>query len=170
MKLMVKGILWFGLYLLLILFPLIVGWLRHSPGVEGRSFSLQFSAACGYVAFSVMAFEFALIARVEFVSAAVGQDSLLKFHRQMGIVAALLLALHVIFVFRNGYPFEWLYPIYDGIVQWGTLAMYAVVLLIILSLGRRRFGISYSTWQVRYPPRSGWLDELDRLKGGWPLV
>jgi len=24
--------------------------------------------------------------------------------------------------------------------------------------------------QVRYPPRSGWLDELDRLKGGWSWV
>jgi hypothetical protein len=98
-----EGILWFGLYLLLILFPFIVQWLRHSPGVEGRAFSLQFSAACGYVAFSVMAFEFALISRVGFVSAAFGQDSLLKFHRQMGLVAALLVALHVIFILGNGY-------------------------------------------------------------------
>ena len=24
--------------------------------------------------------------------------------------------------------------------------------------------------RVRYPPRSGWLDELDRLKGGWSWV
>jgi hypothetical protein len=22
---------------------------------------------------------------------------------------------------------------------------------------------------VRHPPRSGWLDELGRLKGGWPI-
>ena len=22
-------------------------------------------------------------------------------------------------------------------------------------------------WTVRHPPRSGWLDELGRLKGGW---
>jgi len=150
MKLMMKGILWFGFYLLLILFPLIVGWLWHSPGVEGRAFSLQFSAACGYVAFSIMAFELALIAKVAFVSAAFGQDSLLKFHRQMGLVAALLVVLHVIFVLRNGYPFEWLYPVYDGVVQWGSLTMYAVVLLIALSLGRRRLGIPYGIWQMTH--------------------
>lgn len=150
MKLMAKGILWFGLYLLLILFPLIVGWLWHSPDVEGRAFSLQFSAACGYVAFSVMAFELALIAKVAFISAAFGQDTLLKFHRQMGLVAALLVALHVIFVFRNDYPLEWLYPIYDGIIQWGSLTMYTVVLLIVLSLGRRRLGISYGVWQMTH--------------------
>ena len=150
MKQMVKGTLWFGVYLLLILFPLIVGWLRHSSGVEGRAFSLQFSAACGYVAFSVMAFEFALVARVGFVSAAYGQDSLLKFQRQMGLVAALLVALHVIFIFRNGYPLEWLYPIYDGMIQWGSLTMYAVVLLIVLSLGRRRLKISYNGWQMTH--------------------
>ena len=23
---------------------------------------------------------------------------------------------------------------------------------------------------VRHPPQSGWLDELGRLKGGWPMV
>src|SRR5262249_26030119 len=23
--------------------------------------------------------------------------------------------------------------------------------------------------EVRHPPQSGWLDELDRLKGGWPV-
>ena len=49
MKLLGKGILWFGLYLLVILLPLIVSWLRHPAEVEGRAFSLLFSAACGYV-------------------------------------------------------------------------------------------------------------------------
>ena len=26
---------------------------------------------------------------------------------------------------------------------------------------------THSAWSVRHPPRSGWLDELGRLKGGW---
>jgi hypothetical protein len=37
----------------------------------------------------------------------------------------------------------------------------------------RRFAIirrpTRSALEVRHPPRSGWLDELDRLKGGWLL-
>jgi predicted ferric reductase len=149
-KLIARGILWFGLYLFLILFPLIVGWLRHPPAAEGRAFSLQFATACGYVAFSIMAFEFALIARLAMVSSAFGQDALLQFHRQMGMVAALLVALHVVFVFKNGYPLSWLNPIADDTVQWGTLAAYCVVLIIALSIGRKRLGISYGWWQIMH--------------------
>jgi hypothetical protein len=65
-----RELLWFGAYLLLILFPLIVGSLKHPPEVEGRAFSLQFSTACGYVALTVMAFEFMLISRIGFTAAA----------------------------------------------------------------------------------------------------
>jgi predicted ferric reductase len=149
-KLAARAILWFGFYLLLVLFPLVIAWLRHPPEVDGRAFSMQFSAACGYVAFGVMAFEFALIARLAFVSSAFGQDVLLQFHRQMGMVAALLVALHVVFVFKNGYPLTWLFPIADGIIQWGTLALYTVVVLIALSLGRKKFKISYGWWQTTH--------------------
>jgi predicted ferric reductase len=145
-----KELVWFGLYLLLILFPLIAGWLKHPPEVEGRAFSLQFSTACGYVALSVMAFEFALISRVGFTAAVFGQDALLKFHRQIGIAAALLVLLHVLFVFRNGYPVAWLKPISDGSIQWGACALYALILLIVLSLGRKRLGLSYGWWQVSH--------------------
>jgi Ferric reductase like transmembrane component len=125
--LVVRGLFWFGFYLVLILFPLLVGWLRHPPEVEGRAFSLQFSVACGYVGLSVMAFEFVLISRVRVVSSAFGQDVLLKFHRQMGVVAAVLIAAHAVMIFRNGYPVSWLNPIGDGIVKWGVLAAYALI-------------------------------------------
>jgi predicted ferric reductase len=145
-----RGVLWFGFYLVLILFPLIVGWLRHPPEVEGRAFSLLFSTACGYVAFGIMAFEFALIARLAIVSSAFGQDALLQFHRQMGMMAAVFLGLHIAFVFRNGYPVDLLIPVSEGVVQWGAVAAYAVVLLIAASIGRKRLGIPYGWWQITH--------------------
>jgi predicted ferric reductase len=150
MKMMARGILWFGFYLLMILFPLIVGWLRHPPEVEGRGFLLQFAAACGYVALSVMAFEFALISRVGFFALAFGQDTLLQFHRQMGMVAAVLIVMHAILTIANGYPVTWLLPYSDGSLQWGAMAAYALILLIVLSLGRKRLGIAYEWWQVTH--------------------
>jgi predicted ferric reductase len=150
-SLVIKELLWFGSYLLLILFPLIVGWLKHPPEVQGRAFSLHFSTACGYVALSVMAFEFALISRVGFTAAAFGQDALLKFHRLMGLVATALVVLHAVFVFRNGYPVTWLTnPFSDGVIKWGTLAFYALILLIVLSLARKRLGLSYGWWQITH--------------------
>lgn len=150
MRMILRGAAWLACYLLLILFPLIVGWLWHSPGVEGRPFSLQFSTACGYVALTVMAFEFSLISRVGFAAAVFGQDALLQFHRQMGFVAAALILMHVVFVLRNGYPLTWLIPFSEGSVHWGTLAAYSLVLLILLSLIRKRLGISYGWWQVTH--------------------
>jgi predicted ferric reductase len=150
MKVMARVSLFLFAYLVVILFPLLLGWLRHSPAAEGRAFSLQLAAACGYVGLSVMAFEFALISRIGFFASVLGPDSLLKFHRQMGMVAAVLVALHVVFVFRNGYPMTWLNPFADGDIQWGTLAAYAVVLLIVISLARKRLGISYPWWQMTH--------------------
>jgi predicted ferric reductase len=147
---MARGIFWFGVYLLMILFPLIVGWLRHSPDVEGRAFSLQFAAAVGYVGLSVMAFEFALISRIGIAASAFGQDALLQFHRKMGLVAVALIVMHVFFIFRNGYPTSWLNPYSDGIVQWGTLAAYSLVLLIILSVFRKQLGLPYGWWQLTH--------------------
>jgi predicted ferric reductase len=99
-----RELLWFGSYLLLILFPLIVGWLKHPPEVEGRAFSLQFSTTCGYVAVSVMAFEFSLISRVGLMASAFGQDALLKFHRLMGLAATVLVLLHVVSYSRTATP------------------------------------------------------------------
>jgi predicted ferric reductase len=97
-----------------------------------------------------MAFEFALISRIGVVSSAFGQDTLLQFHRQMGVVAAALIVLHAVFVFRNGYPLEWLNPFSDGMIKWGVLAAYALAFLIVLSLARKRLGISYSWWQTMH--------------------
>jgi predicted ferric reductase len=150
MKLLSRGFFWFGCYLLVILFPLIGGWLRHPAEVEGRPFWLLFSSACGYVALSTMAFEFVLISRVGMFASAFGQDVLLKFHRQMGVVAVVLIALHVIFVFRNGYPVAWLNPLADGTVQWGTLAAYCLALLIVLSVCRKSLKLSYGLWQFTH--------------------
>src|SRR5689334_7882874 len=68
----------------------------------------------------------------------------------MGMIAALLVGLHVVFVFKNGYPLTWLYPIADGIIQWGTLAAYCVILLIVLSLWRKKLRIPYGWWQATH--------------------
>jgi predicted ferric reductase len=71
MELIIRGALWFGFYLFLVLFPLVIGAVFHPAG--GRSFSLELGVACGYVGLAIMAFEFALISRVKSVSGAFGR-------------------------------------------------------------------------------------------------
>jgi hypothetical protein len=36
-------------------------------------------------------------------------------------------------------------------------------------LDLQTYDFGYDDTGVRHPPRSGWLDELGRLKGGWPI-
>jgi predicted ferric reductase len=147
-----RAILWFGVYLILIVFPLIVG--ANWPGeAASRPFWLQFGVACGFVAFSIMAFEFALISKVQSVASAFGQDVLLQFHRQMGMVASVLILVHAVLMFLSGYPLAWLNPL-DATniwaMRWGVLAALAILILMIVSLGRRRLRFSYDSWQLTH--------------------
>jgi hypothetical protein len=45
-----------------------------------------------------------------------------------------------------------------------SAVLWTVVLVAIVIVGRL-----LSMNRVRHPPRSGWLDELGRLKGGWAM-
>lgn len=144
----VKAGLWFGLYALLIVFPLAVGAAWPGDGA-GRPFWTQFGIACGFVAFAAMALEFALISRVQSLASAFGQDALLQFHRQMGTVAAALILIHAALMLGGGYPLEWLNPFAEGTIwamRWGVLGAWAVLTLVVVSVGRRRLRISYDWW------------------------
>jgi len=148
MGLLLRGILWFALYVFLILFPLVMGALFH-PG-DGKPFGTALGVACGYVGLSIMAFEFALISRVKSVSAAFGQDALEQFHRQMGFVAVLFVAAHPVLLILNGYSASMLNPFGSAnlpIWRWGTGALYSLLLLTALALGKKALRLSYEWWQ-----------------------
>lgn len=152
MKTVVRGSLWFGLYLFLILLPLVVGAATF-VAVPGRSFSLNFSAAIAYIGFAIMAFEFALISRLGAAAGAFGNDALLQFHRQMGIVGVLFVLIHPLLLLLNRYGLAMFNP-FDGsvlpLIRAGTVSFYAAVLLVVLSLWRKRLRLSYEFWQLSH--------------------
>ncbi len=152
MKHAAKAALWFGLYLFLILFPLIVGAVAH-PGGAQRAFVLEFAVACGYVGLAMIVFEFALIARVQFLAGAFGQDALQQFHRQMGYVAMIFVLAHPIFLFLYGYPWTLLSPFSGATLwmwRWGVISFWALILLVLLTIVRKHLKISYERWQVAH--------------------
>jgi predicted ferric reductase len=154
MGIAVRAGLWFGFYLLLIVFPLIVGVVWQA-NAAGRPFLLQFGVACGFVAFAAMACEFALVSKVHSVSRAFGQDALLHFHRQMGIVSSVLVLVHAALMFHAGYPIAWLNPFAEGnnwAMRWGVLSAAALLALLVLSVGRQRLRLSYEWWHLTHAP------------------
>ena len=110
MTLIVRGIVWFGLYLFLILLPLATAALaapdRVSPGIIA-----EIGVGAGFVGLSLMCLEFALISRIKTAAQAFGEDSLQLFHNLMGMVALLFLLAHPILLIIYGYPANcWLNP------------------------------------------------------------
>jgi len=140
---------WTASYAVLIALPLVVMAL-WAGAAAGRPWLMQIGVACGFVAIAIFVLEFALIAKIRPVAGAFGMDGLVRLHRRMGILAALLVAGHAGALLWNGYPLEWLNPwgeFASWEMRWGVLAAVALIALIVTALWRKRLHIAYEWWQ-----------------------
>ncbi|HZL99888.1 MAG TPA: ferric reductase-like transmembrane domain-containing protein, partial [Planctomycetota bacterium] len=129
MSLVRRGLLWSGLYLAAVLLPLAVA-LCADPFAQARPFGLELGIACGFVAFAIVAFEFALVGRLARASEPFGTDALMLFHRQMGQVALAFVAAHAALLLVR--------PAGTASRAGGWIAAGAAALLVLLALARRR--------------------------------
>ncbi len=140
----VRGLFWFGAYLTAVLAPLVAALLRAPP--TARDFASEFAVGLGFVAFGVIASEFALVARTHALSRAFGTDLLMLFHRKMGIAALAFVALHADVLWqREGFD-----PWSSSASKYATIASLALALLVAVSVLRKRFALPYELWQVTH--------------------
>jgi predicted ferric reductase len=148
---MVRGILWFGLYLFLVLLPLITAVLSN-PDRATPSPLLALGVGAGFVGFALMAMEFALISRIKSAASAFGEDALQLFHNLMGMASLGFLLAHPILLIVSGYPAKcWLNPFASCAnlaTRTAALALYALILLVLTSVLRKRLDIRYEVWYV----------------------
>jgi len=153
MRLMVRGILWFGLYLFLVLLPLATAILS-TPDRIPQPMIVEIGVGAGFVGYALMALEFALISRIKSAAAAFGEDALQLFHNLMGMAALGFLLAHPILLIIFGYPANcWLNPFASCAnlaTRTAALALYALILLVLTSVGRKRLGIRYEVWYVMH--------------------
>ena len=110
MALIIRGTIWFGMYLFLVLLPLGAA-IAAAPDRTAPPLILGMAIGAGFVGLSLMALEFALISRVTPAAGAFGEDSLQLFHNLMGVVALGLILAHPILLIIYGYPAScWLNP------------------------------------------------------------
>ena len=110
MLLIVRGIFWYGLYLFLILLPIAMATVA-APARAAQPFLVEVAVGAGFVGFSLMALEFALISRIEAANEPFGEDSLQLFHNIMGTVALIFVLAHPVLLIVSGYPANcWLNP------------------------------------------------------------
>lgn len=150
MILIVRGIIWYGMYFFLILLPLLTAALADPARVQ-QTFLVETAVAAGFIGFALMTLEFALISRINAAAQPFGEDSVQLFHNLMGVVALAFVLVHPIMLVIAGYPAEcWLNP-FSACANLATrtafLSVFVLLLLIALSIWRKQLGIKYEHWQ-----------------------
>jgi len=144
------GTLWILLYLVVVLAPLFL--MMVSPTPPGRSFWVEFSVALGFVGLTQIGVQFLLIARYRRITAPYGIDIILQYHRQIALMALVLLLAHpAILMIYNPALLELLNP-FGGTwaSRFGLASTVALVLLVVLSLFRQQLGLNYERWRLTH--------------------
>ncbi len=141
-------IAWAVLYLAVALAPLFVVLVGDRP--PHRGFWIEFGVALGFVSLAMMAMQSVLTARFSTVSTAIGQDNLLQFHRQAGIVAYALVVGHpVVLILAEWDNWAFLDPranLLRAAALWFALVAFPV--LILSSLWRQQLKLPYEWWRL----------------------
>ena len=140
--------MWALVYLCVTLVPL--GIILAGPMTPRRGFWIEFAIALGFIGLAMMGIQSILTARLNTVSAAFGQDTLLQFHRQAGIVAFVLVLAHPVILLTSTPGFR---SFLDPRVNLPravalNLVIMALVVLIVTSLWRQQLGIAYEWWRL----------------------
>lgn len=163
LRLFIKGILWAFLYLFLVLAPLFV--MLASPRPPGREFWRDLSVSLGFIGLAMMALQFVLTARFQWLKAPYGSDLVYHFHRQISFVAFAFIITHplLLFIFSprtlallNIFTAPWR-------ARFAVIAVMALLGLIAFSVWRKKLKIDYYRWRI-------WHGLLSILAVGMALV
>jgi predicted ferric reductase len=140
--------LWIALYVLLALYPLL--WLAAVPTPHGGSFREELASALGFLALSMMAMQFVLTARFQWLAPPFGTDLVYAFHRHVTAAILAFAVLHPVVLFGKDvaamlpWLLPWNVPFSIGAGVWSVWALLAVA---ITSWLRRALRIPYEGWR-----------------------
>ncbi|MCB1866681.1 MAG: ferric reductase-like transmembrane domain-containing protein [Chromatiales bacterium] len=143
-------LLWSGVYLALVLAPLVA--LLVGPAPRGAGLAWDFAMALGFAATSAMGLQFLLTARFRRASAPFGIDIIYYFHRYMAVVVLTAVGGHYL-VIRVINP-----ELLDGTkltdapgyLTAGRIATVCLVAIVVTSLWRKRLRIPYDAWRIAH--------------------
>jgi predicted ferric reductase len=148
---MVRGIIFFGIYVFLVTLPISTALISDPQRVQ-EEFIVELAVGAGFIGYSLMALEFALISRISAAAEPFGEDALQQFHNIMGTVALGLILAHPILLIFSGYPAScWLNPFAawaNAATRTAALSLYVLIALVVISVWRKKLKIRYEVWQV----------------------
>jgi predicted ferric reductase len=148
MTLAARAVFWVLAYLGVVIAPLVFAAIAGSE--PGHGFWTNFSVALAFVGLAMMGLEFALVARFKSLAAPFGQDGLLQFHRQIGLVGLAFVLIHVAISTRwHAVPTSAALRA-PALVWFGVAAAGALIALVVTSLWRRWLRLPYELWHAAH--------------------
>ncbi len=140
--------LWVGVYLLLVLAPLLILILGEVP--PGSGFWWDLSMALGFAGMAMLGVQFFLTARFRRASAPFGIDIIYYIHRYLALMAVAFIFLHLLIIrIDNVEALGVLNPLQaPWYMSAGRLSLLLFALLIITSLWRKPLHIHYDQWRM----------------------
>lgn len=151
MRRVLYGTFWIVIYLILVLAPLFVLMVGPArPG--GRGFWTEFSVTLGFAGLAMMGLQFLLTARYRQLTAPYGIDVVYHFHRQISLVAFVLIVAHPVILFLTRPETIALLDIFNAPwrARFGVLGLLVLALLIATSIWRIQLRISYEPWRISH--------------------
>lgn len=147
-KRVLQGILWLIIYLVLTLAPLWLLLIQPTP--PGRGFWREFSVALGFVGLTMLCLQFVLTARFSWLKAPYGSDIVYYFHRQISLVAFVIVLAHPLILFFEDPAQLALLNLITA--PWrarlGVTAVLALIIMVVISVWRQPLKIHYDEWRI----------------------
>ncbi|TVR79688.1 MAG: xylene monooxygenase [Chitinophagaceae bacterium] len=140
--------IWLVIYLFLALLPLLLAVTGSIP--EYRDFGTELGVAFGFIGLGLLGLQFLISGRFKQVAPKFGMDNILQYHREMGIIAFVLILAHPLTLILSNSDFLSFFNPYENLPRALALIFVipAIILLMLSSLWRLSLGLSYENWRL----------------------
>jgi predicted ferric reductase len=142
------GMKWLFAYALLAALLLIIAWVGHAGAHRGVL--IEWATALGVLGLSMLALQSLFTGRFRGVAPAFGMDNILQFHREIGLVATVVVLAHpVLSIIGDAQYLEFFDPRVNFMRAVALIfATLAILLLAATSLWREAFKLNYEKWRL----------------------
>lgn len=144
-----RRLFWIGGYVLAILSPPALALIFGGLGGDDKGLVYEAGRVAALAALAILSLQVVLTGRFKPVERVFGLDVLVRFHRCMAVFATALLLLHPLLLAAGGAGWGLLFRLDLPWYIWGgKLALVLLLANAIVSLFRRRIGLTFERWRL----------------------
>jgi predicted ferric reductase len=141
---------WIGAYVVLALTPLLLGMVGPTPGP--RPFLTEVGVGLGFVGTGLLALQLVITGRFRSIAPIFGGDVVLQFHRQIGVVAVIVILAHPVVLIASDTTFLEFFDPRVNLPRAVVLitVVPALILQLVTSLWRELVRLEYEWWRLAH--------------------